>query len=580
MPAMTANEPKDDFISRIVRDDVAENRNGGAVVTRFPPEPNGFLHIGHAKAICVDFGIAEQFDGRCHLRFDDTNPVKEEQRYIDSIKEDIRWLGFAWGEHEYHASDYFQQLYDWAMKLIEAGKAYVDEQSADDIRQTRGTLTEPGTPSPYRDRPDAESLDLLGRMKAGKFSNGSRVLRAKIDMTSSNMNLRDPVMYRILHATHPRTGDDWCIYPMYDWAHGQSDWIEGITHSLCSLEFEAHRPLYNWYVAQLRGLGESPKGVSYPPRQIEFARGNITYMITSKRKLKQLIDDGHVTGWDDPRMPTLRGMRRRGYTSAAIRRFWDEAGVAKRVNNIAFSKLEAVQREHLNQIALRRMAVLDPLKIIITNYPEDQIEQMQVVNNPEDDSAGTRQVPFSRELYIERDDFMEDPPKKFFRLGPGREVRLRSAYWITCNEFITDDAGIVSELHCTYDSQTRGGNNPPPDAEGKVRKVKGTLHWVSAAHAVDAEVRLYEHLFTKENPEDGEIVDNINPGSVEVRTGCKLEPALADAQVGEPIQFERLGYFCVDTDSKPGAFVFNRTLTLKDAWAKMQQRETTVAGQS
>ncbi|WP_428390085.1 glutamine--tRNA ligase/YqeY domain fusion protein [Mucisphaera sp.] len=553
------------FIEQAIEEHNRSGRFGGAVVTRFPPEPNGFLHIGHAKAICIDFGLAAKYGGRCHLRFDDTNPVKEEQAYIDSIKEDVRWLGFEWGEHEYHASDYFEQLYAWAERLIEAGKAYVDDLSMDEIRAHRGTLTEPGRPSPFRDRPVEENLDLFRRMKAGEFENGARVLRAKIDMASPNLNLRDPVMYRILHATHPRVGDAWCIYPMYDWAHGQSDSIEGITHSLCSLEFEAHRPLYDWFVEQL--------GI-HAPQQMEFARGNITYMITSKRKLLRLIEEGYVSGWDDPRMPTLRGMRRRGYTAAAIRRFWDEAGVAKRVNNIAFSKLESVLRDDLNQRALRRMAVLDPIKVTITNYPEDRVEMMAVVNNPEDEGAGVREVPFSRELYIEREDFLEDPPppKKFFRLGPGREVRLRGAYWVRCEDYKKDASGRVTELLCTYDPETRGGENPPPDAEGKVRKVRGTLHWVSAAHAVEAEVRVYDHLFTKENPEDGELANNINPDSLKTLTGCKLEPALAEAVVGEAVQFERLGYFTLDPDTADGALVFNRTATLKDTWAKVQQK--------
>ncbi|MEQ9454236.1 MAG: glutamine--tRNA ligase/YqeY domain fusion protein [Phycisphaeraceae bacterium] len=549
------------FIEQAIEEHNRTGRFGGQVVTRFPPEPNGFLHIGHAKAICINFAMAARYGGRCHLRFDDTNPVKEEQAYIDAIREDVRWLGYDWADHEYYASDYFPQLDAWAEQLIQAGNAYVDDLTMEEIRAHRGTLTEPGRPSPHRDRSVDENLDLYRRMKAGEFPNGAKVLRAKIDMASPNLNLRDPVMVRILHAHHPRTGDQWCVYPMYDWAHGQSDAIEGVTHSLCSLEFEAHRPLYDWFVEQL--------GI-HAPQQIEFARGNITYMITSKRKLMRLIDDGHVSGWDDPRMPTLRGMRRRGYTPDAIRRFWDEAGVAKRPNNIHFSKLESLLRDDLNKRAQRRMAVLDPLKVVITNYPEGQVEQMELVNNPEDASAGTRTAPFSREIWIERDDFMEEPPKKFFRLGPGREVRLRGGYWIACQEFIKDDAGNVIELRCTYDPNTRGGENPPPDAEGKVRKVKGTLHWVSVDHAIDAEVRVYEHLFTKENPEDGDLADNINSDSLKALTGCKLEPALAEASVGEPIQFERLGYFTKDQDSTDTHLVFNRTVTLKDTWAKEQ----------
>ncbi|MEQ9461358.1 MAG: glutamine--tRNA ligase/YqeY domain fusion protein [Phycisphaeraceae bacterium] len=551
------------FIEQAIEEHNRTGRFGGQVVTRFPPEPNGFLHIGHAKAICINFAMAARYGGRCHLRFDDTNPVKEEQAYIDAIREDVRWLGYDWADHEYYASDYFPQLDAWAEQLIQAGKAYVDDLTMDEIRDHRGTLTEPGRPSPHRDRSLDENLDLYRRMKAGEFPNGAKVLRAKIDMASPNLNLRDPVMVRILHAEHPRTGSQWCVYPMYDWAHGQSDAIEGVTHSLCSLEFEAHRPLYDWFVEQL--------GI-HAPQQIEFARGNITYMITSKRKLMRLIDDGHVSGWDDPRMPTLRGMRRRGYTPEAIRRFWDEAGVAKRPNNIHFSKLEALLRDDLNKRAQRRMAVLDPLKVVISNYPEGQVEQMELVNNPEDTAVGTRTAPFSREIWIERDDFMEDPPKKFFRLGPGREVRLRGGYWIACQEFIKDDAGNVIELRCTYDPNTRGGENPPPDAEGKVRKVKGTLHWVSVDHALDAEVRVYEHLFTKENPEDGDLADNINPISLKVLTGCKLEPALAQAAIGEPIQFERLGYFTKDPDSTAERVLFNRTVTLKDTWAKEQGR--------
>jgi len=556
--------PTRDFIRQAIAEDLASGRFKPPIVTRFPPEPNAYLHIGHAKAVGISYNIAQEFGGRFHLRFDDTNPTKEEQEYIDAIKEDLLWLGYDWGEYEYHASDYFDQLYEWAIQLIEAGKAYVDDQTGEQIRQSRGTLTRPGTNSPFRDRPVAENLDLFNRMKAGEFPNGSRVLRARIDMASPNQNLRDPVMYRILHAPHPRTGSDWCIYPMYDYAHGQSDSLENITHSLCSMEFEDHRPLYEWFIKEL--------GI-FPSRQIEFARGNITYMFTSKRRMAELIEKGHVGGFDDPRMPTLRGLRRRGYTPEAIKRFWAEAGVAKRENNIEFAKLESVLRYDLNKIAPRRMAVLDPLKVVITNYPDGQTEQMDCVNNPEDPAAGTRKAPFCGEIYIEREDFMEDAPKKFFRLTTGGEVRLRSAYWIRCEEVIKDAAGDITELRCTYDPRTRGGENPPDG-----RKVKGTLHWVSARHAIDAEVRLYEHLFTAEDPTtppagSDDWLDNLNPESLKVLTGVKLEPDLADAQPGVAIQFERMGYFCVDNvDSRPGAPVFNRTITLKDTWAKVRKQ--------
>ncbi len=556
--------PTRDFIRQAVADDLESGRFKPPVVTRFPPEPNAYLHIGHAKAVGISYRIAKEFAGQFHLRFDDTNPTKEEQEYIDAIKEDLRWLGIDWGDHEYHASDYFDQLYGWAIKLIEAGKAYVDDQTGDQIRGGRGTLTSPGTNSPFRDRSVQENLDLFKRMKAGEFPNGSHVLRAKIDMASPNLNMRDPVMYRVLHETHPRTADAWCIYPMYDYAHGQSDSIESITHSLCSMEFEDHRPLYEWFINEL--------GI-FPTRQIEFARGNITYMFTSKRRMAELIDKGHVTGFDDPRMPTLRGLRRRGYIPASIRRFWEEAGVAKRENNIEFAKLESVLRDDLNKTAPRRMAVLDPLKVVITNYPDGQVEQMDCINNPEDPDAGTRKVPFCAELYIEREDFMEDAPKKFFRLAPGKEVRLRSAYWIKCEDVIKDDAGNIVELRCTYDPQTRGGSNPPDG-----RKVKGTLHWVSANHAVDAQVRLYEHLFTAEDPTtppkgSDDWLDNLNPESLKVLDGVKLEPSLSDAQVDVTYQFERMGYFCLDSkDATADAPVFNRTITLKDAWAKMQKK--------
>jgi len=546
------------------------------VRTRFPPEPNGYLHIGHAKAICINFSIAKKYGGQCNLRMDDTNPAKEEAEYIQSIQEDIRWLGFEWDNLYYASSDYFDTLYEWAGVLVDHGHAYVDDQNAEQIRDSRGTLKEPGKPSPFRDRTPKENREQLEAMRAGEVPDGQKVLRAKIDMAAPNMNLRDPVMYRVLHKPHPHVGDKWCIYPSYDWTHGQSDWMEGVTHSLCSLEFEDHRPLYDWFIDTLISCGVKSPACNYRPRQIEFARGNITYMTASKRLLLPMIERNVLAGWNDPRMPTLRGMRRRGYTPEAIRRFWDEAGVAKRVNNIEFAKLESVLRDDLNKKATRRMAVLDPIKVVITNYPEGEVEYMPAVNNPEDESAGSRDVPFARDLFIERDDFMEDPPKKFFRLGPGREVRLRYAYWITCTDVVKDDAGNIIELHCTYDPQTRGGDSPPPDADGNVRKVKGTLHWVSAGHAVDAEVRLYDHLFVKENPleveEGGDWIDNVNPDSLTVVHGAKLEPALAEAAPGEPIQFERLGYFTADRDATPQKPVFNRTATLRDTWAKMQQK--------
>ncbi len=549
-----------DFIREMVAADIASGRDGGRVVTRFPPEPNGYLHIGHAKAICIDFGIAEEFGGRCNLRFDDTNPTREEQRYIDSIKADIRWLGFDWGEREFHASDYFGQLHDWAVHLIKEGNAYIDDQTAEEIRETRGTLTEPGTDSPYRDRPVEESLDLFTRMRKGEFPDGTRVLRAKIDMAAANLNLRDPVIYRILHAEHPRTGDAWCIYPMYDWAHGQSDAIEGVTHSLCDLDFENHRPLYDWFIEHLP--------VPHRPRQTEFARGNITHMITSKRKLRKLVEGGQVTGWDDPRMPTLQGLRRRGFTPGAIRAFWSEVGVAKRETLIEIALLEHHLRNELNRTSERRMAVLNPLKVVITNYPEDQVEEFDAKNNPEDESAGTRKVPFSRELYIERDDFMEDPPRKFYRLAPGREVRLRWAYFVTCEEVVKDESGEIVELRCTYDPATKGGDAP----DG--RRVKATLHWVSAKHAVKAEVRLYDYLFKSEDPEaGGDFIADLNPDSVKVIPAAMLEPALATANPGDRVQFERLGYFCADPDTTQDHPVFNRTVTLKDTWARMQKQK-------
>ncbi len=547
-----------DFIRDIVYDDLGAGRYP-LVVTRFPPEPNGYLHIGHAKSICLNFGIAEDFSGRCHLRFDDTNPTKEEQEYIDAIQEDVRWLGFDWGEHLYYTSDYFEQLYDWAEHLINQGLAYVDDLTADEIREHRGTLTEPGTNSPYRDRTVDENLDLFRRMRAGEFENGAKVLRAKIDMASGNINLRDPVIYRIMHAEHPRTGSAWCIYPNYDFAHGQSDAIENITHSICTLEFEDHRPLYDWLIKNLPVPSE--------PRQYEFARLNLTYTVLSKRRLMQLVSNGQVEGWDDPRMPTISGYRRRGYPAAAIRDFAGRIGVSKANATVEVQTLEACVRENLNQQAERRMAVLKPLKVMIENYPEDQTEELVALNNPNDETAGSRKVPFSREFYIERDDFMEDPPKKFFRLAPGREVRLRYAYFVTCTEVIKDDNSQVTELRCTYDPATKGGNAP----DG--RKVKATLHWVSAEHAIDAQIREYEHLFTAEIPgADGEFLNDINPDSLTIVENCKLEPALQDASKGETVQFERVGYFCLDKDTSTEKMIFNKTIGLRDTWAKTQAK--------
>ncbi len=550
------------FIRAIAAEDVATGRFGGRVITRFPPEPNGYLHIGHAKAMCLNFGLAQEFGGRCHLRFDDTNPTKESVEYVDSIKADVRWLGFDWGEHLYYASDYFEQLYQWAVQLVKAGKAYVDDLSADEMREHRGTLTEPGRPSPHRDRPPAENLDLLARMRAGEFEDGARTLRARIDMASPNLNLRDPVMYRIRKTSHHRTGDTWCIYPMYDWAHGQSDSIEGVTHSICTLEYEDHRPLYDWYLDAL--------GV-YHPQQIEFARLNLSHTMMSKRRLLQLVEEGHVSGWTDPRMPTLAGLRRRGYTPEAIRDFCERIGVAKADNLVDIALLEHCLREDLNRRAPRAMAVLRPLRVVIENYPEDRVEEVEAVNNPEDAAAGTRRVPFSRVIYIERDDFKEDPPKKFYRLSPGREVRLRRAYFITCTDVIKDAAGAVVELRCTYDPATRGGESP----DG--RRPKATLHWVSDAHAVPVEVRLYDRLFSVEDPERGAegktFLDFLNTASLEVLGGSLAEPSVANAAVPDRFQFERLGYFCVDPDSRPGALVFNRTVSLRDAWAKIAQRQ-------
>ncbi len=555
------------FIRDIIDEHNRLGTYGGRVHTRFPPEPNGYLHIGHAKSICLNFGIAADYGGKCNLRFDDTNPVKEEQEYIDAIIRDVRWLGFDWEDRLFYASDYFDQLYEWAVQLIKAGKAYVDHLSADEIREYRGTLTQPGRESPYRNRSVEENLEWFERMRSGELPDGSCVLRAKIDMASPNLNLRDPVMYRILHAPHPRTGDKWCIYPMYDWAHGQSDSIERITHSICTLEFEDHRPLYEWFIEAL--------GI-YRPQQIEFARLNLTYTILSKRKLIRLVQEGHVRGWDDPRMPTIAGIRRRGYTPEAIRAFADMIGVAKANSTADIAMLEYCVRQDLNLRAQRVMAVLRPLRVVLINYPEDQVETFEAVNNPEDPNAGTRPVPFSRVLYIERDDFMENPPDKFYRLAPGREVRLRYGYFIKCVDVIKDDQGEVVELHCTYDPETRGGQAP----DG--RKVKATIHWVSAAHALEAEVRLYEHLFTRPDPggdeEDGrDFIADLNPNSLQVLTGCRIEPSVADAAPETRYQFERLGYFCVDPDTRPGKLVFNRTVTLRDEWAKIQQK-TTKAG--
>jgi len=561
----TPGEPAEylDFIRTIIEEDIKNNKNEGRVHTRFPPEPNGYLHIGHAKSICLNFGLAKEYSGLCNLRFDDTNPTKEEVEYVDSIMEDIRWLGFDWEDRLYYASDYFDTLYEYAVKLIKDGKAYVDDLSSEEIREYRGTLTRPGKDSPYRNRSIEENLDLFQRMRAGEFEDGSRVLRARIDMASPNLNMRDPVLYRILKASHHRTGDKWCIYPMYDWAHGQSDSIEGITHSICTLEFEDHRPLYEWCIEQL--------GI-FPSRQIEFARLNLTYTVMSKRKLLELVEQGHVQGWDDPRVPTISGLRRRGYTPESIRDFCDRIGLAKRESMVEIALLEHCLREDLNKRAQRVMAVLRPLKVVITNYPENKVEEIEAVNNPEDESMGTRLIPFSREIYIEQDDFQEDPPKKFFRLSPGREIRLKHAYYITCENVVKDEnTGEIIELHCTYDPESRGGWTK--DA----RRVKGTSHWASAAHAVQAEVRIYEHLFTKEDPSDvGEGVDFktlINPNSLEILTDCLVEPALKKAITGDRFQFMRQGYFCVDPDSTGDKPVFNRTVSLRDTWAKIQKSQ-------
>jgi glutaminyl-tRNA synthetase len=562
-PTSSAPE-RSDFVRDIVAADLREGRHT-TVVTRFPPEPNGYLHIGHAKAICLDFGIAEEFGGHCNLRFDDTNPVKEDVEYIDAIQYDVRWLGFDWGEHLHFASDYFEQLYDWAVELTRAGLAYVDDLSADEIREHRGTLTESGRNSPWRDRPVDENLDLLDRMRRGEFPNGARVLRARIDMASPNINLRDPVLYRIVHATHPRTGDAWSIYPTYDFAHGQSDAIEGVTHSLCTLEFEAHRPLYDWLIEHLP--------VPSRPRQIEFARLNLTYTALSKRFLLRLVTDGHVRGWDDPRMPTIAGLRRRGFPAEGIREFAEMVGVTKTDSVIEYGLLEYAVRQVLNRTAPRRFGVLDPLKVVIEDYPEDRTETVDVPNNPEDPAAGSRPVAFGRELWIEQDDFMEEPEPKFFRLAPGREVRLRAAYFVTCREVVKDDAGRVVELRCSYDPATRGGDAP----DG--RRPKATLHWVAAAHGIPAEVRVYHHLYVRPDPgAEGDLLADLNRDSETVLTDAIVEASLAAAPVGETVQFERLGYFAMDPDSTPDRPVFNRTLTLKDTWQKVRARTDAAAG--
>ena len=556
----TETKPSLDFVRSAVEADNTSGRFGGNVVTRFPPEPNGYLHIGHAKSMCLNFGLAQEYGGRCHMRFDDTNPAKEEEEFVDGILEDVRWLGWDWGQHLYFASDHFDKLYDFAIDLIKKGKAYVDDLDQEQIRKYRGTLTEPGVESPYSNRSVEENLALFQSMKNGECDEGQRVLRAKIDMSSGNINMRDPVLYRVLKTPHHRTGDKWVVYPMYDFAHGQSDSVEGVTHSICTMEYEDHRPLYDWLLDALD---------VYHPQQIEFARLNLSHTVMSKRKLAQLVNKGHVSGWDDPRMPTLAGLRRRGYTPESIRRFCEIVGVAKRQNVIEIALLEHAIRNDLNARAARVLAVLRPLKVVIENYPEDQVEHLDAVNNPENPDAGARKVPFSRELYIERDDFMEDPPKKFFRLAPGREVRLRYGYFITCTDVVKDEAGEIIELRCTYDPETRGGQSP----DG--RKVKGTIHWVSARHAVNTEVRLYEHLFTSERPdEEADFLSTLNPDSLEVVADAKVEPSLAGALTGERFQFERLGYFAVDPDSEPGSPVFNRTVSLRDTWAKVNKGGT------
>jgi len=565
-----------DFIRAIVAEDLKTNKWGGRVVTRFPPEPNGYLHIGHAKSICLNFGIAAEFGGRCHLRFDDTNPEKEEQEYVNSIIEDVRWLGWDWGEHLHYGSDYFDQMYQWAVELIKKGKAYVCDLAAEQTRQYRGTLTEPGKDSPFRNRSVEENLGLFERMKAGEFPDGSRTLRAKIDMAHPNLNMRDPVMYRILHSSHHRTGDKWCIYPMYDWAHGFEDSIETVTHSICTLEFENHRPLYDWFIDAVNegrtddGSGPWGKKIHHP-QQIEFARLNLTYTVMSKRKLLQLAQEGLVGGWDDPRMPTISGLRRRGYSPQAIREFCKRIGINKFNSTVGIELLEHCLREDLNKTSPRVMAVLRPLKVVIDNYPQGQVEELDAINNPEDPGAGTRKVPFCREFYIEQEDFMEAPPKKFYRLAPGREVRLRYAYFVTCTGVVKNANGEVTELHCTYDPATRGGDAP----DG--RKVQSTLHWVSAAHALPAQVRLYDNLFTKENPDETaegmDFKSNLNPNSLEVLTSCRVESSLAHAKPLDRFQFERLGYFCLDPASSAGKLIFNRTATLRDPWAKIQKSQ-------
>ncbi|MCH2320358.1 MAG: glutamine--tRNA ligase/YqeY domain fusion protein [SAR202 cluster bacterium] len=555
----TDNGSSNDFIRDKVSDDNRTGKFSGAVVTRFPPEPNGYLHIGHAKSACLNFGLAAENNGRCHLRFDDTNPAKEEEEYVEAIMEDVRWLGWSWGEHLYFASDHFDKLYEFALTLVSSGHAYVDDLTQDQIREYRGTLTKPGRESPCRNRSVAENLDLFKRMRKGEFEEGQKVLRAKINMSSGNINMRDPVLYRILKVSHHRTGDKWCIYPMYDFAHGQSDSIEGVTHSICTMEYEDHRPLYDWILETL--------GV-YKPEQTEFARLNLTHTVLSKRKLVQLVEDGKVTGWDDPRMPTLAGMRRRGYPPEAIRSFCDQVGVAKRQNTIEFAMLEHAVRDQLNKTAPRVMAVLHPLKVVITNYPEAQVEYLEATNNPEDPDAGSRKLPFSRELYIEREDFMEDPPNKFFRLSPGREVRLRYGYFVTCTDVVKNDAGEIIEIQCTYDPETHGGQAP----DG--RKVKGTIHWVSAQHAVNALSRLYNPLFNVEHPDkEDDFIKHLNPDSITVEDDSKVEPSLTQAEPGSTVQFERLGYFTVDPDSQPGALVFNQTVTLRDSWSKKQHQK-------
>ena len=549
------------FIESIIEEDVQNKKLDGRIHLRFPPEPNGYLHIGHAKSICLNFGLAQEYNGKCNLRFDDTNPVKEDVEYVDSIKEDIQWLGFNWDEGPYYASDYFDKLYEWAVILIKDDKAYVDEQSQEVISEQKGVPTRPGIESPYRNRPVEESLDLFERMKNGEFEDGTKILRAKVDMTSPNMHMRDPIMYRILHSEHHRTGDKWNIYPMYDWAHGQSDFIEGITHSLCTLEFEIHRPLYDWFLDQI------VEG-DYRPRQIEFARLNLSYTVMSKRKLLQLVEENIVNGWDDPRMPTISGLRRRGYTPKSIRSFADRIGVAKRDNVIDVGVLEFSIREHLNKITDRVMAVLNPVKVIITNYPEDTSEEVELINNPEDENSSSRMVPFGRELYIERDDFMEDPPKKFFRMGPGREVRLKGAYIVKCEDYKKGENGDITEIYCTYDSETKSGS-------GATRKVKGTLHWVSAEHAIDANVRVYDRLFLDEDPDghkEKDFKEFLNPESLKEINNCKLEPWLKNAKPGDKFQFQRLGYFCVDPDSSENNLIFNRTVPLRDSWAKRKNK--------